>query len=715
MIFRLCVCEAFAQNSLLSLDSSTQQLFRDLHAAHLIDQEINDRLPLFVNYQLQGGYFTMPSARTYRAGDLGFGFSYVPPYRIWSLAFQFFDHLETTGNYWIFSGLTEKNFGHLGFGDDADRAANAKLILLRKEDGFTFLPEFALGWNDFLGSCRFNSFYLAATQDFLPYHLEATLGWGTGRIDGFFGGFAWSPWRKSKYPWKGISFAAEYDANNYRHHSAEHEKGRHVKERINAGIQFRFLNYLRATASSIRGEKIAASLSFDYNLGASKGLYPKIYDPPLYSSPIDHEWLGFIRSREEFAQQIAYAFKEQGLDLYDLRLIPQSEGKDWLWMRIINIRYREEGVVRDRIERVLGSLMPLNIIGFTVVIEADGVVEHEYRFRAEDLKRYCNGKIGESEFRVIAPLREATKPPNDYDSSLLFRRKKPIWILTFRPWVRNFFGSSTGKFKYEVGLALGPEGYLFDQIYYSVYGTWTLFSSMQNMSDRDILNPSRIINVRTDTLKYNQSNSFHIEQAYLQKSWNLGKGWFSRLSAGYFETAYAGVAGEALCYPVYSNWALGFEVATLWKRDYFGVGFQKVRKLTSEGYQFFPYTGLQYFVDFYYEYKPLQIDFKIRAGQFLARDKGVRFEVARTFPSALRVGLWYTLTTANDVVNGQRYYDKGFSITMPLDLFMNKSSRTRIGYGMSAWLRDCGAIAATGKKLYQTLYFERYNSAAVLY
>ncbi len=158
------------------------------------------------------------------------------------------------------------------------------------------------------------------------------------------------------------------------------------------------------------------------------------------------------------------------------------------------------------------------------------------------------------------------------------------------------------------------------------------------------------------------------------------------------------------------NWAFGFEGATLLKREYFGMGFQhKIRKLTDDGVKYFPYVGLQYFVNFYYQYKPLNIDFKFMAGQFLARDKGIRIEGGRTFQSGLRVGLWYTLTNANDVVNSSRYYDKGFSITMPLDIFMNQTSRTRIGYAMAAWLRDCGAIAATGKTLYPTLYWERYN------
>ncbi len=697
----------------LGLDSPAALLFRDLEIVEKVDRQIHDHLPLMVNYQLQGGYFTMPSARTFDAGVIGFGYAHAPPYRIWSLGFQFFDHVEATGNYWIYHGITEGNFGHLGFGDDAERAANVKFILLRKEDGFTFLPDFALGWNDFLGSRRFNSFYLVATQEFSRYNFEATLGWGRGRIKGFYGGLAWTPFRHSKYFWKNFILAGEYDANDYHHHHSEHPSGRKVNSRINIGAQLKFWDLIRLSASSIRGDDWAASAALHYNLGASKGLFPKIFDPPTYTTPVDTQPLGILRTRQDFSLELAYAFKDQGFNLYDLYLVPGENGKDSLWMKIINVQYREEDVVRDRIEHVLASLTPSNISSITAVMEADGVPTQEYRFRLEDLKRYASGQMGEYEFDLIAPMREATSPPSVYDAALLYQRRKPIWMLTFRPWLRSFFGSSRGKFKYETGFSLGPEGYLFDQIYYSLYGTYTVFASTQNLvGDRDVLNPSHIINVRTDSLRYNQASSFHVEQAFLQKSWNWGNGWFSRLATGYFETAYAGVATETLYYPVNFNWAVGFQVATLWKRKYFGMGFQhKIRKRGDDGiYRFFPYTGLQYFLDFYYEYKPFHIDFKISAGQFLARDKGIRIEGSRSFPSGLRVGLWYTFTNGNDIVNNSRYYDKGFVISMPLDIFLNKSSRSRISYAMSAWLRDVGAQAATGKPLYPTLYWERYNS-----
>lgn len=201
-----------------------------------------------------------------------------------------------------------------------------------------------------------------------------------------------------------------------------------------------------------------------------------------------------------------------------------------------------------------------------------------------------------------------------------------------------------------------------------------------------------------------------MEQAFFQKTWNLGKGWFYRLAGGYFEPAYGGGATELLYYPVGSNWAVGLEFATVMKRDYHGVKFtRKVREFRDGELKYVPFVGIQYFLDLYYDFKPLNMDLLVTAGQFLAKDKGARFEVGRYFKSGLRFALWYTWTNGHDHVNGHTYYDKGFIFSLPLDMFMKQSSRTYLTYAMSAWLRDVGARAATGKQLYWTLEKERYN------
>ncbi len=674
-------------------------IFDDLEVVSQVDKEINDRLPFFYNASFVGGYLNMPSARMMPCGTIAFGGGVVPPYNIYAANFQPFDHIELAANYRVYRGILEGTFGKEGFGDDADRVGNIKVSFLLPTDGFPSLPSFAVGADDFFGSKRFNAQYIVATQQWREYNFECSLGWGRKRIDGLFGGLAWTPFRQSCIPiLKDISLIAEYDAINYKHHIHEHPRGRNIKSRVNGGISYVLGDTLQLTVNSVRGEKIAATGSIRYPLGSTEGLFPKTDDAGSYVSPIDRESLGVCRPECDFAQELAYAFGEQGLDLYRVTL---NEGE--LWLKIINNRYREEAVVRERIEQVLSALTPCNICSTTVVIEADGIPSQSYTFRTEDL---CRTQV---ELETLSPMKEACCFPGLYDAQLLFKRSKEVWTFTARPYLITFFGGAKGKVKYDVGVLASPEGYLFDEIYYKFQLGYSISASTQDLSAQDRLNPSKIDNVRSDSIKYYQSNTFSVQQMYLQKSFALSKGWFTRFAGGYFEPAYGGGAVELLYYPVGSNFAIGADFACVLKRRYHGIAFtKKVRKVEHDEAEFVHFIGIQYFLDLYYEYAPLSLDFKLSIGQFLAKDKGARIEVTRYFSSGLRFSLWYTWTSAHDIVNGSRYQDKGFVFLIPLDIFLRQSSRNYVGYAMSAWLRDVGAQALTGKELHNTIYNERH-------
>ena len=677
--------------------------------------EIKRRSASFYNFTMQGGYFTMPSARMPKAGKMGLSFSSVPPYYLYAASFQFFDHLEFVGNYWIFRGITDWVLGAHGFGDEADRAANVKFSILRREDGFPGFPELAFGFNDFIGTKRFHSVYVVATQNILPWDLELTLGWGKGRIHGVFAGLAWSPLRKVSWKWiRNLSLCLEYDANDYKAHRYEHHEGRTVKNRFNIGLQYSLFDFFHFSASTLRGEKMAAMASASYNFGDSEGWFPKIYDPEPYTSPIDTQATGDLRSKESFAQELAYAFRDQGYDLDLVKWIPGEKEK--LWLRVINVRYRQEDGVRSQIENLLSCLLPSNVSQVTVVVETDGLSVQEYTYQTRELARVQRRAIGKYELNIVSPMKEVSKVPSIYDAATLYERKNIIWSFLFRPMFRSYFGSARGKFKYDVGLVAGPQGYLWKQIYYQLTGSYVVKSSAKKVGSVDRINPSQIINVRTDTILYHQSNTFHVDKAYLQRSWNVGKGWFSRLALGYFETAYAGVAGEMLYYPVRANWAFGFEAAYLRKRKYQGMGFQnKIRKMKGFTPTYQKYRGVQYFLDFYYQLPILDVELEVSLGQFLAKDKGVKVLASRVFESGFTISAWYAATSAKDVVNGSRYFDKGVAFSIPLDFFMNKSSKSKVGYGMAAWLRDIAAKAETGKELYPIIHGERLDPEPVRY
>lgn len=678
-------------------------LFRDLALVEEIDKKHADSLPFNYNFSMMGGYFNMPSGRMPKEGVAGLGAARVHPYNVYGLSFQYFDRIELSANYRVYTGITEPNFGHEGFGDDAERIGNIKFAINIPGDGLPDFPTFAFGADDFIGTKRFNSQYLVMTQQWISGNIEATLGWGRKRIKGFFGGLAWTPWRQSDlFFFKDLTLMAEYDAIDYKYHPWEHPMGRDVKSRINAGVSYVLGDTLQLSVSSLRGKYFAASGSLRYPIGTSKGFITKSKNPLLYRSPIDTEPLGVMRPKEEFVHELAYALGSQGLDLYRVYL----KDNQILWIKVVNNMFREEHEVRNRLQRALAAIIPSDIKEIIVVDEADALACHSYKFRAEDLYKYREGIIGDFEMKTLAPMCEVIDKP--HDSERLFRRDKEIWTFTFRPRLLTFFGSAKGKFKYNVALVANPEGYLFDDILYQAQLSYQVKSSMYNINDRDRLNPSHLLNVRTDTIRYYQTNTVSLEMAYLQKGWNLGKGWYYRLGGGYFEPAYGGIATEFLYYPVAANWAIGIEEATVMKRQYRGLGFtNKVRKFKGDIAHYEHYIGVQYFLDFHYTLKPWDVDLKVMIGQFLAKDKGARFEINKWFPSGLQVSLWYTLTNGHDKLNGYTYHDKGFAFALPLDFFLRQSSRSYIGYAMSAWLRDVGAIADTGRQLYNTLRLER--------
>lgn len=706
----LLICFLFSPWFLAA--ESTCSLFHDLETVAQVNAEIEDALPLVYNYSHICGYFNMPSARFPGSGDIAFGAAYVPPYWVFGANFAPFSRIELSANYRVFQGIEEANFGREGFGDDADRIGNVKFGILVPEDGYSFLPSIAYGLDDVIGTKRFSSQYVVFTKTWKKANFELSLGYGKGRIKGVFGGAIWTPFRQTKYSFlQGLSLIAEYDANDYKKHRTEHFQGREISSRLNGGVSYLIKDALQVSIGSVRGKKIGGSASLRFPLGTTEGIVPKIQDPCLYTTPIDIEPLGYTRPEREFICDLAYEFAQQGLDLYEAYLLGGACESKELILTIVNNRYREEYIVRDRIEHLLSAVLPSNISSTKVIIEADGVKSHSYCFRTCDLASFRDCAMGNWELSALSPMREVGRLCDLYEQQVLFERERDIWTLTVRPRVISFFGSTSGKFKYSLGMLGSFNGFLPGGMTYKAQTSYSIYSSVHGLTNRDRLNPSELPHVRTDAPKYFQEGRLRLEELYLQRSWNMGKGWFSRLSAGYFEPAYGGGAAEVLRYPVQSDWAFGGEFITVWKRKYSGLGYvNSVTRFNSSGEEVRQkFIGYQYYFNLYYDFKPLDLLFEIKAGQFLAKDKGARIQVTRYFPSGARFTLWMTATNGKDKVNGRNYFDKGFAFEIPFDIFLKKSSRTFVTYAMSAWLRDVGAISASGRPLYPTLYEERYD------
>ena len=129
-----------------------------------------------------------------------------------------------------------------------------------------------------------------------------------------------------------------------------------------------------------------------------------------------------------------------------------------------------------------------------------------------------------------------------------------------------------GSYKYAIGINAFVNGFFWNDIYYSILVGYTAISNISTKGDFDRLNPSQLINVRSDLTHYLGHRGLSIDQAYAQKNWALGNGLYTRVAGGYFEVEYGGVAAEILYYPLKCPWAIGIEGANIEKAGIHGIG-----------------------------------------------------------------------------------------------------------------------------------------------
>jgi hypothetical protein len=702
------LCTAFVSAHRLHSDGCAvdpvTQLMNQLSIVDQCDCMLGERMPVGFNHNLMGGYLNMPSARMACEGNMRAGYASVPPYQLGNVAAQFLRNVEASLNYRVYRGIFDPHLSPLGYGYATDRGLGLKLAIALPEDSRYALPGIAIGADDFIGTKGFQSYYVVGTQVWPAWNFEASLGYGFDRLNGFFGGMQWTPWRCSDYSWlRSLSLVAEYDAHDYANPEHErHPAGRHVSSRINYGLKYRLGEVLEFSASRIRGEEFAWSLSASWDLGAPCRFLPLLHNPKPYRAPIITEPVGCLRTGRMLSDDLLYSFQEQGFDVWEIGVTEGYWGKFDLWITLSPDLWMFECDFYRRIVDVLIALTPTNIDNIYVTIDSETLPTQTYYFREGFLAMAHEQGCSIYELTLISPEYEVTYP-DCATYSVLYKSNHPETSWYVAPKVRYLFGSSQGKFKYALGATIGGDGYLFGNLFYRLRFGYLFAGNIPN-SKQDVLNPSQLPNVHTDMLTYLKTGYVTVDEAMLQRSWNLGCGFYSRISGGLFSQYYGGLSGELLFYPVGGCWAVGCEMSKLYKRKTTGIDFRRtVRKLENGVPTYIDFDLYQYFLDGYLIWDSIDVDLKVSAGRFLAGDHGVRFEINKTYVSGLTLSAWCTYTNGHDVINGKVYYDKGIGFSMPIDIFLTTSSRDLWGDSISVWLRDVGYRTLTGDYLFDII------------
>ena len=126
-------------------------------------------------------------------------------------------------------------------------------------------------------------------------------------------------------------------------------------------------------------------------------------------------------------------------------------------------------------------------------------------------------------------------------------------------------------------------------------------------------------------------------------------------TGGILEEMFSGYGIEYLWFDPSRNYAMGFEVFDVTKRDY------KLRFGTLD------YENITGHLNFYYRnYYAIPFDAKISIGEYLAGDFGSTFELSRTFNSGIKFGIFATNTDVSAEQFGEGSFDKGIFFDIPI-------------------------------------------------
>lgn len=656
------------------------------------------------------GLMNMPSARMEADGTLTAGFTYARPYSAPYVSAQMLPFLQVAGRYTRIHGvpaLTDQ------YGDEKDKSASFKLQVLKEGAfGVSWLPDVAIGMDDFQGTQLFRSEFVVATKrlDFGVGHVDATLGYGRKRIDGLFGG--------ARIGFKALpswALVAEYDRNNYSNDPSFSRTGEPPRKTGAWGgaLEYRY-GAMTLQVGRMHGQNVY-NVSFSVPL-QSREFIPKLDETGPFPDgawastaprPTAQQW----QNDRQWRQKMLAALHDEGLR--DVRLA-WRDGTLALSFAGDRYRYASRGI--GRAAQVALAHAPLETERMELTWETHDMAGMTWVFYdVSVLQQYMAGNASRAQLAHAMTLqyadpngRSAAARANDIDDTLddltlqgrsnyRFGRSLLAFTastasqssLSINPYVSTYLNDPSGAFKYDVGLRLGLTAHL-------ARGWWlkagALASLRENISDVSQASNSELPHVRSDLAEYRKAARVKLHSLTVSRYWQPATRTYVRASAGLYEEMFGGVGMQALYLDKGGRLAWDVSVDAVRQRNFKGNGFtdyKTVTALASMHYRVHGFDGLTA---------------TVRAGRFLARDNGVRFELSRTFNSGIELGLWYTRTNGNDTMPpgapGSPYFDKGVFMRIPLSTLTTRDTSSGVMFGLSPWNRDVGQMVESPGDLY---------------
>ena len=654
--------------------------------------EKTGRLPVFQTDYGGVGLLETPTARHVPVGDFSFSYSHVHPYTNYTFSFQPFRWMQAGFRYTSISGhpfnASTPNRNYL------DKGVSLKFTPISEG---RYVPEVSFGFQDLAGTGLFSSEYIVANKRWYNFDFSLGVAWGylggrktlpnpLGPISAHFrhrykshsstgGKFNFKSWftgREALFggiqyttPWRPLTLQIEYDGNNYKHQPL----GDSFKQKlpVNFGARLRLNKNVTLSAAYERGTTVMLGATLSVNLA-------HLFQPKSNPAPVAPK-----NSRNNHPKSWKHVAKKLHNNA-GIKVTRIAKTHHKLIVDGAPTTYRHMAQAELRGNRILHNAASSNITSF------------EYRWRGGGFF-LRDDKLP----RKPLPSRPLLVNPNSPFADLDYRRGVKISGVSkasaksqpghtlYDQSLRGFSYSITPGLNYNYG---GPNGLLYQALarvnlkYRLDQHGWAsasvAYSLFGNLGHANYLAPSQLPRVRSDIVSYYKHTTVGLYNLQYTRTFRLSKNWFGMAYGGLLEQMYGGVGAGVLYRPFNSRVAFGANINWVKKR-----GFHTL-------FGFRHYSTVEGLATAYIKTGVAHILAKLRVGRYLAKDYGTTINLSRTFDSGVTLGAYAVFTTAGNKY-GEGGFNKGIYLTLPLDIFFNKSSRNQVTVHYTPLTRDGGA------------------------
>jgi hypothetical protein len=584
-----------------------------------------------------------------------------------------------------------------------------------------FLPQFAIGLDDFAGTGQYTKEYMVATYKFNNFKLSSGMGWGKfvgGRsfrnplsiiVENFEdrgiqssnygtgGSLSYDLWFRGDVALfggfeidipktKGLTFKFESNPFNYFQYSCCGEglskqsfDARKKESDFNFGISYKYKNFGNIDISYIKGNTWNISLSL--GLSAKRPIRKKNKFKPELENNFYNETI-----KNEFYLDIL-----ENLNKNKLYLQTASINEDELEITIDSAEHFNPIISSSRAAYISKEISNFNNINFNKIsvghISRGAQINH-ISYRPSNLnltERYPNTLVKKySEVKKINPKNYKN---HEFKPNVNF----PVFIYNFSPDIRTHVGSPERFLYTGIGIKLTSEIQLNRKIvFFSTFG-----KTFESNFDKKVSDPaSQMELVRTQIVDYLQESSkdIYIDRMEIERISSPYTNIFSKISIGILESMYGGIATEFMYKPFASNFAFSIEYNRVKKRDF------------DQKFSFKEYEANTSHFNLAYYHPQSNILAKWSYGKYLATDRGYTFDISRRMPSGWRAGIFFSKTNVSSEVFGEGSFDKGFYFDIPMNIFSKDYSKNINGYKMRTMTRDGGQKLELRNRLIDSFY-----------